>query len=467
MLRYIWNRNILLLLVTFLSSSCDDPDNPVTTTPAEEEHHGETIREVSRWVVELSGKHTSQAILEITDFRSEDRCRSSSRLDFGEYHIDFPEGIIDCETMDGRFSGRDSSRCLNMTGIGKIYVINASTLIVSGGTSSGASLLRSTDGGQRWRQIFSGGDRGFLSAYQSADGPSGLLYLIQAGPDEQGFLYRSSDLGETWEEIPTGLTGVLRFKVHPRTGTLFAVTKEAPQVLLRSTNRGEQWHTCIDLGDERRPIRGFDVDHIGRVYVVTSWNQIVEPQFAVSGDDGTHWSVKEMRLASPSDNITRLSAAGDGLLLVSLSGLLAGTVQSLDGGNTWTGSDFEYKAGQKVNAAYTCLIFPGENWLINTNNGVYYKRAEQKRWKPRFPDCYHGMYLHRTVRDGYVWATYRKHIYRALSSEMRFIQMSNPEPSYCSLILSRDGDSLAGTFIEQMIESGPTTLRQVRGQRIR
>ncbi len=463
-----WKSGILVLLAILLVSGCDDPENPVAATPAEEKHHGDTSREVSRWRVELSGKNTCQAILEITDLRSEDGCRSSSRLDFGTYQIEFPEGTVDCETLNGRYSGRDSSRGLNMSGIGKIYAINSSTLIVSGGNGNGTtSLLRSTDAGKRWRRIFLGSDRGFLSAYRSAQGPSGVLYLIQGDPQSQECIYRSSDLGETWEEVQTGLREVLRFKIHPSTGTLFAVTKSAPQVLLRSTDRGEHWHTCIDLGDERRPIRGFAIDDIGRVYIVTSWFQLNEPQFAVSEDDGASWSVKEIRLAGPFDHVTGLYAAGDGLLLVSSSSFVAGTTQSMDGGITWTGADFEQEYGYEINSAYDCLIFPGENWLVNTNRGVYYKRAEQNRWKPRFPGCYHGMYVHRTEQEGYVWATYRKNIYRAPADNLRFVQMSNPEPSYCSLILSRDGDSLSGTFIEQMIVSGPTTVQKVRGQRIR
>ncbi|MFW6198377.1 MAG: WD40/YVTN/BNR-like repeat-containing protein, partial [Acidobacteriota bacterium] len=73
--------------------------------------------------------------------------------------------------------------------------------IISGGTEGG--VYRSTDGGDTWEQLTDGlptGPRGKADLAVSAGDPDRVYVLIEA-PEDEGGVYRSDDRGETWRQV--------------------------------------------------------------------------------------------------------------------------------------------------------------------------------------------------------------------------------------------------------------------------
>ena len=69
----------------------------------------------------------------------------------------------------------------------------------SGGKGSG--LYKSTDGGETWRQLKTGlpaGDKGRIAVAVAPSRPSVVYALVES---EDTALYRSDDTGESWRQV--------------------------------------------------------------------------------------------------------------------------------------------------------------------------------------------------------------------------------------------------------------------------
>jgi hypothetical protein len=140
--------------------------------------------------------------------------------------------------------------------------------------SENAGLYESTDGGRLWRQRLTEGmnaSGGFAIAIDPRD-PKTIYYGGNNAPASwtgadpartfhtQGVLYKSTDGGVTWRELPTGLLPRLRalaIHVHPQNSNRLLLATAAlasggqtalPQLgLLRSEDGGESWTSLAAL----------------------------------------------------------------------------------------------------------------------------------------------------------------------------------------------------------------------------
>lgn len=110
------------------------------------------------------------------------------------------------------------------------------TFFTSGHSTRGGNLgvQRSDDGGMTWKKLSDGvsGPVDFHSMTLSPANPE-LLY------GWYGVLQRSTDGGESWEQVPSTLKSVISLTAHPREeATVFAATANGLQ---RSTDKGKTW----------------------------------------------------------------------------------------------------------------------------------------------------------------------------------------------------------------------------------
>ena len=107
--------------------------------------------------------------------------------------------------------------------------LNTQRLLLPGGSAPGkveqglGGLVESTDGGKNWRQLFTSEMSAYTENVVTDPRNSDIIYVTTAaipqgmsGPDQgkifitKGIVYKTTDGGKTWEELPTGLYENLR-----------------------------------------------------------------------------------------------------------------------------------------------------------------------------------------------------------------------------------------------------------------
>ena len=178
-----------------------------------------------------------------------------------------------------------------------------------------------------------------------ARGPSGETYVgtgqIGQGLTGEGGIYRSTDLGTTWDSIWLG-SPVREIAVNAA-GDIFAVAfwsgRFSGSALYRSTDHGKIWTKLIDSIDATALV----IDRNGTIYVAfdtQNWYpngrdiRVEYEQFILrSTDNGTTWTTARLEARN---------SAGVGFLAIDSAGAIyAGTYgegifRSTDQGSTWT-----------------------------------------------------------------------------------------------------------------------------------
>lgn len=125
---------------------------------------------------------------------------------------------------------------------GSSHAIAASPQFAKDGlvfATTGAGVYRSTDGGQHWSLSSGGIDDPSALAVAIAPADPSIAYVST----EQGRLYRTSDAGESWQEISSwaGLGIITSMMLSPNfaaDGTMFAAT---PNGVFRTFDSGAEW----------------------------------------------------------------------------------------------------------------------------------------------------------------------------------------------------------------------------------
>lgn len=167
--------------------------------------------------------------------------------------------------------------------------------------------------------------------------------LCLAGTREDG-IYRSQDLGRTWEKarMDTGTQEVWEFTVLE--GTYFA---RAVSGLLRSEDKGQSWTRML-------PGRYFNAMTVSGAFLI------------LHGNEGLFRSADKGTTLTPADSgmgkrIVHVLAAGDSGLFAGASH--AGIFRSRDHGATWT------RAGTWVPGLIMDLAVSGGTLLVSTHGG--------------------------------------------------------------------------------------------------
>ena len=197
--------------------------------------------------------------------------------------------------------------------------------------------------GQDWRQKAHalGGQR--ITAVSARHG------VVLAGTT--GGIYRSHDLGQTWQEASAGLTVpyVRWLGAHPAaTGPFLAGTE--PAALFLSHDEGGHWQACPEVAELRDEygwylpyscgagcVRGFSL-HGNRVYAAVEVGGLLrcddagEPWQLVQGSSGDPRTVSEGQI-HPDVHTVAVHPSSPDLVLAPTGG---GFYRSDNGGKTWT-----------------------------------------------------------------------------------------------------------------------------------
>ena len=226
--------------------------------------------------------------------------------------------------------------------------------------SENAGLWESLDGGASWRQTLddwmdASGSRAVAFAPSDPKvvyhGVNGMPASWGGAPPDvyvkEGVLYRSDDSGDTWRELPTGLSKGLRasdvlvdpsdedhvllalFAQDPATGGLAAEQRG----LIESRDGGKTWSSHAERmpADARALIHAFaSPSNFSHLVLVP---QVSQAQFVLASlDGGATWQ----RSGTPAPEVVAFDPRdAEGLTLVGAN-RWEGMLRSVDGGVTWT-----------------------------------------------------------------------------------------------------------------------------------
>ena len=170
------------------------------------------------------------------------------------------------------------------------------------GPSSQRGIFRSKDGGESWHNVlYKSEDAGAADLSMDPNNPRILyasmwearrsFWAMNSGGPGSG-LYRSTDGGETWDEItrrpglPEGVVGRIGVAVSPaRAGRVWALVEAADGGLFRSDDGGESWQKLNDTEDVRS--RPWYYTHVFADPVSPDTVYVLAPKALRSTDGGT------------------------------------------------------------------------------------------------------------------------------------------------------------------------------------
>ncbi len=183
-----------------------------------------------------------------------------------------------------------------------------------------------------------------------------------------GKIYRSSDNGQNWLHINSGMTVGMIWSIDVASnGTIYAGTEVG---VFKSTNGGINWNTTALSGKDARAV---SIDQSGNIYAGT-WG------FGVykSTDQGASWQEKNNGIIFKAVHAFTINPLGE--LFVGTFG--GGVYKSTDNGNNWVNTNMGYEfvwalgstSDNKIIAGtYGLGMFvttnSGSSWL-NTNSGL-------------------------------------------------------------------------------------------------
>jgi photosystem II stability/assembly factor-like uncharacterized protein len=221
--------------------------------------------------------------------------------DGGESWVSLNTGILSALALsnDGRlFIGRSGEGILRSTDNGGSWT-NVYSSAAGGGsfafgnpsvvfaTTGGEGLIRSTDSGSTWKQL----NLGVISVFDVATMPGGYVFALTSGKG----VMRSSDNGETWMQVNTGLPSLFVSSLTSGPGDILFIGRTSLEGgLFRSTNRGDLW-TMIDSSLEAGSIA---FNSRGHVFAAMQRLQTYEGVFR-STDSGESWEKVSSGLLVP------------------------------------------------------------------------------------------------------------------------------------------------------------------------
>ncbi len=174
-------------------------------------------------------------------------------------------------------------------------------------------ILRSDDGGVRWRLVMGTGDQisyGIVHLVVSAH-RSGLVLAGGLDPDERAWLYRSLDYGETWQSAqPFGLTA-------PAWAPAIAVDPVDAAGVWAGTRDG-LWHST-DSGATWVQVRSTPISSVyaAGAWVVALTSGAAPDTVLFIGDNGTTW--QPLSIPPSADLVRPVAVDPSGALLVGSS----------------------------------------------------------------------------------------------------------------------------------------------------
>ena len=155
--------------------------------------------------------------------------------------------------------------------------------------------------------------------------------IVFAGDDMDGGVYRSTNLGYTWNRLAWGLAnGQIQTLAINSEGDLFASAIGTPTRTCRMAYGGEDWQVQI----MNEPVNEFCFDNNGRGFAASLRNIAATGGIFRSTDNGVSWA----RIVSSDFDI--FSVACNSPLV--FAGTANGFYRSTDSGETWEQPNSKY-----------------------------------------------------------------------------------------------------------------------------
>jgi len=216
------------------------------------------------------------------------------------------------------------------------------------GPSDERGVYRSTDGGKTWKKtLFVDDKTGAVDLAMDPDNPRVLFaalwqvrrtpWSLESGGEGSG-LYRSTDGGETWEELtkglPKGIKGKIGVTVSPvRAGRVWAIVEAKDGGVYRSDDGGDTWRKTSS--DQNLRQRAWYYTHIFADTQEENTVYVLNVRFHKSTDGGR--TFKETIRVPHGDNHDMWIAPEDNKRMISAND--GGSNVSFDGGRSWTRQD--------------------------------------------------------------------------------------------------------------------------------
>ncbi len=192
--------------------------------------------------------------------------------------------------------------------------------------------------------------------------PSGTLFLRT---NDQGLLYRSLNMGETWEPAANGIepSDMAGASVYPSPSGALFLFSPLRATLYHSANNGGSWLPVLQLAGDDAELRHLAFTSQGGIYVSAN-----DTTLRYSADDGKTWSL----LAAPANGaFVSVTTNGD-LVAAATSDFGKAVVWRSEGG---TGAWQQVFTGGANSTTARLFLNPQTNILFigvtNVNNGTF------------------------------------------------------------------------------------------------
>lgn len=195
-------------------------------------------------------------------------------------------------------------------------------------TSSGASILRSTDGGKNWRAVYLEAQAMHTVDCVLADpNQAGMVWAVTSG----GKVLRSEDSGETWTLLQTiKRVTVLKLHVDPIDGRLIVFGSRGITAVAADGSDFEDLTPALQTKELRgaTDIRTVTISPQGEWYLGTKLGPVV------SSDGGQSWELIPTVISKDATPVTNLAVnPNDANELFMIAG--SRLHHTADGGTTW------------------------------------------------------------------------------------------------------------------------------------
>lgn len=184
-------------------------------------------------------------------------------------------------------------------------------------TTGDQKILHSTDGGDTF------------TTHTPPEGTRGLGSIWAASPTDvyiagpSGLIIKSTDRGQTWRRLNTGVGEDFFAIWGPNASEVFAVATHG--YILRSTDQGVSWQRMINMST--RDLTNVTGDSQGNMLAVGKEGEVL-----TSTDHGVHWRIARVGLP-PTASMFGACVAGNAWYI---AGLGATLLRSTDRGQSWT-----------------------------------------------------------------------------------------------------------------------------------
>ncbi len=291
--------------------------------------------------------------------------------------------------------------------------------------AASGGIVRSMDGGKNW-QFATGILYGVICFAVNSE------EYILAGTGGGGGVYRSTDHGDTWRQITSGLPRYNNIEniVNHSTGQLLAA--HSSEGIFLSFDGGITWAPSNN-GLTEKSVYSLSIHSDGRIFAGTFRG------IFYSTDDGASWT----KFASFPDKFVRA------LLINSQGHIFAGTEgfgahRSTDGGNTWT----EINAGLPDFARVNCIVEDHQGNMFAVANREIYRSADNgANWSQintGLPDfsSFNAVYIN---ADGDLFAASSWGLYRSQNVGASWEKIGTPNMIVEDIAMTAAGNIWAAT----------------------